>query len=114
MTTQTTAHDDKVVKRRIRLAGKPSDEQARRLEQELKQVDGVMSLSVEKERGRLELVYDVTGADLDDLLARSKDYGFQPRRSLPTNTRLGWYRFLDQNIRDNAGHKPHCCSEPPK
>lgn len=63
---------------------------------------------------QLQLEYDAGYLQLDRLLAVLSEFDIHPSASRWTQMRLGWYRYQDTNIRDNARNTDStCCSQSP-
>ncbi|WP_115720116.1 cation transporter [Gallaecimonas mangrovi] len=62
---------------------------------------------------RLTLAYDATAVNLDALESEIQNHGLEVKHKGMAGMRLGYYRFVDQNIRDNATHEPWCCHRLP-
>ncbi|MDX1803817.1 MAG: cation transporter [Alcanivorax sp.] len=63
--------------------------------------------------GQLVVHYDASQVDLDQVEALLKTHQLQLRQGWWPRLRNGWYRFVDQNVRDNARHEPWCCHKLP-
>ena len=57
--------------------------------------------------------YDTRELDAAAVLRLLSDLGVQPATGLWQRWRSAWLAVLDGNIRDNAAHRPSCCSKPP-
>ena len=74
---------------------------------------GVQSVSYNEKRKVIKVAYDGSRTDIDQLL-QIIDHCNVPRVSSWWQTRkLNQYRFVDQNVKDNAKHVHVCCSKPP-
>jgi len=74
---------------------------------------GVLAVKPEPDHATVRVRYDVRHlnfADIQDLLAQS---GAPALQGYCQRWRSGWFVNLDTNIRDNAAHRPVCCSKPP-
>lgn len=81
--------------------------------EEVDGLTGVDSTELNASTGRLDIAYDATHLDLEQVyeILRKHDSGLE--RGWWNRFKDKWYRFTDQNIRDNARHIPNCCSKPP-
>ena len=79
----------------------------------LKRQKGILGVTPERGRATVRVRYDVRHlnfADVQYLLAQA---GAPARQGYCERWRSGWFVNLDTNIRDNAAHRPVCCSRPP-
>lgn len=65
-------------------------------------------------KNKLKITYDVSKTSINLVITILKKNSIEIRTDLLTRFKIGWFKFLDQNIHDNANHKPHCCNKPPK
>ncbi len=80
----------------------------------LETLPGIISIRLDPDAQRLHLGYDASVTQIDAILAHCARLGIQPGNSRRTLWKLGWYRFVDRNLHDNAQHRPHCCNKAPK
>lgn len=59
------------------------------------------------------LRYDARELDAATVLGLLEESGLQPATGVWQRWRIAWLAMLDGNIRDNAAHRPACCSKPP-
>lgn len=97
-----------LVRRRLKLKGE-GDCQA--LVAVLAEELGVQEARCEGER--LWLAYDAVNFQLERLAELLIPWDLALADKGWAGLRLGYYRFLDQNIRDNATHEPWCCHRLP-
>jgi hypothetical protein len=86
---------------------------ARAITEEIALHSGVDTVELDSDSRRLDVTYDASQLqfpELTDILLR---HGVEPERGWWARFRASWYRFTDQNIRDNARHEPHCCNKAP-
>jgi hypothetical protein len=57
--------------------------------------------------------YDTRELDAVAVLHLLSDLGIRPATGLWQRWRSAWLAMLDGNIKDNAAHRPACCSKPP-
>ncbi len=74
---------------------------------------GVVWCRFDSARGQLSLCYDATLCYLEQIEATLAAQHASVRDSGWQRMRRRYYRFVDQNLRDNAAHQPHCCSRAP-
>jgi hypothetical protein len=74
---------------------------------------GLIRIETDPRKTRLWAVYDVRHTDYATVVQALEKAGFALDGGWWSRRRLAWYRFQDINIRDNASHRPACCSKPP-
>lgn len=62
---------------------------------------------------KLKIAYEASHHNIDEMIAIVEKYGASVKDSWWSRTKLGWQRQTDQNIKDNAKHKAHCCNKIP-
>jgi hypothetical protein len=70
---------------------------------------GVDAVSFEHEKKTLHIGYDATHCDLDGIENIVKLNGADISHDWWTYFKEGYYQFVDENIRQNAKHKPWSC-----
>ncbi|MED5524926.1 MAG: cation transporter [Pseudomonadota bacterium] len=98
-----------LVRRKLTVSGEQAA--ARDCAEALDALPGINSVTFSG--NRLTLSYDATVANLDALEQAINDFGLGVQRRGLAGIRFGYYRFVDQNIRDNATHEPWCCHRLP-
>lgn len=98
-----------LVHRKLTVSGEQAA--ARDCAEVLDAMPGINSVSLSG--NRLTLSYDATVANLDALESAIQNHGLAVKRRGLAGLRFGYYRFVDQNIRDNATHEPWCCHRLP-
>lgn len=76
--------------------------------------DSQKALNLRLSENTLIISYDVLSMSLEEILSFIEINGIEVKRSLWERLSIGWYKYVDQNIQDNANHKPHCCNKAPK
>ena len=74
---------------------------------------GIVGVTPDRGRATVHVRYDVRHlnfAEVQYLLAQA---GAPSLQGYCQRWRSGWFVNLDTNIRDNAAHRPVCCSKPP-
>jgi len=82
----------------------------------LKEIDqsfGVDNVSLANKDKNLTLAYDASHFDIEHLEIILPKYGFEVAHQWWNNLKESYYKFTDQNIKDNAEHQPSCCHKPP-
>ena len=80
---------------------------------EIDQAVGVDSVNIDIKDGLLHIAYDVTNINLDAIKLLLRKHGAAFSEGWWNHLKEGYYKFVDQNMRDNFKHKPACCSRPP-
>lgn len=78
--------------------------------EELMSIDGVWA---DARKQTVTIAYDASHHDIDEMIAIIEKHGARVRNNWWTQTRLGFQRQTDQNIKDNAHHEASCCSKMP-
>jgi hypothetical protein len=74
---------------------------------------GIDAVSFEDNTRTLHIGYDATHCELDGIEGIIKGHGADISKDWWTNLKEGYYQFVDQNVRDNAKHKPWSCHTRP-
>jgi hypothetical protein len=61
----------------------------------------------------LNIAYEASLHNIDELLVIVEKHGASIKDSWWSQTKLGWQRQTDENIKNNAKHEPHCCNKAP-
>ena len=85
----------------------------REVEEELNALAGMDAVDIDADRGSIRLTYDATGVSLDAVEALLARHQLRLHHSRWTRFKYGYYRFIEQNVRDNAKHVHTCCHKPP-
>ncbi|MDI3326190.1 hypothetical protein QKW35_17555 [Pontibacterium granulatum] len=104
------SHKDCVVTRKfkvLRITGSLEDTTA-------KLIDSQRALNLRLSENTLIISYNVSTTSLEEILSLIEKNGIELKANLCTKLLIGWYKYIDQNIHDNANHKPHCCNKAPK
>ncbi len=80
---------------------------------EIDQLYGIDKVLFETVSEELELAYDASRLDIDAIERILKDNRVEVSHDWWTRFKEGYYRFVDQNVKDNANSQPHCCSKIP-
>ena len=75
---------------------------------------GIDAVSFEQAKQTLHIGYDATHCELDGIENIIKINGADISHDWWTNLKEGYYQFVDENIRDNAKHKPWSCHASPQ
>ncbi|MBC8259976.1 MAG: cation transporter [SAR324 cluster bacterium] len=80
---------------------------------EIAQLHGIVSTSIVDEIMLLKVSYDGSKLGMNDFEHILNTFNCQFATDWWSRCKLNWYRSIDNNIRDNAAHVPHCCNKPP-
>lgn len=100
------------VKRHLILQ-QPAETIASTIVEQIRLQPGVAAVMFDPESRRLDIEYDASQLQIGEVREIVRDQGGEFERGWWANLRAHWYRFTDQNIRDNARHEPHCCNKAP-
>ena len=73
-------------------------------------VDGVW---IDVDKSTLQVAYDASHLDIEALLGLVRQHGADVSQDWWNQFKLSWDRQIDQNIKNNAKHEPHCCNKMP-
>ena len=74
---------------------------------------GIDAVSFEDAKSTLHIGYDATHCNLDGIETIIRDNGADISDDFWTKMKEGYYQFVDENIRENAKHKPWSCHRVP-
>jgi len=94
-----------LVKRHLKLEALDAA-RAEAIAQEINRLVGVDKVALDKSSGRLDVAYDAAHLRIEQLEEIVRKYGSDLDHGWWTHFKEGWYRFTDQNVRDNAQHEP--------
>jgi len=80
---------------------------------EIDSVLGVDAVSFYQEKNTLHLAYDATHVNLDCIEVIIKKHVIKLHNNWWSRIKNGYYRFVDQNVKENAQHKPLSCHKAP-
>lgn len=101
-----------LVKRKVKLTGLANQELVA-LTTEIESLKGIDQIEFDVERGLMKASYDASITNIDIILETLKQHSIEPSKGWWNRYKLDWDRQIDQNVRENAKHEPHCCSKPP-
>ncbi len=70
---------------------------------------GVDAVTLDLPTGTLDVHYDASKRQLDDFIEIIKHEGSTLSATRWQRFKRGWYRYFDQNIKENAAEKPWSC-----
>lgn len=107
----TTTATDHWVTRRIRL--REWRPECAAITESLRQQQGVATVRADTSRARVTIGYDVLETGYVELEGLFADGGCPLASGWAARLRRALYRYLDENTRANARHRPApCCSDP--
>ncbi len=90
-----------------------TEENSDALVSEIDKVFGIDEVSYNIKNGEIHLAYDATHIDLDGIEEVIRKHGADLHDDWWTHTKESYYKFVDQNVKDNAKHKPWSCHQVP-
>ena len=98
--------------RHLRLEGL-TEENRHTITEEISQLIGVDAVSITDSENLLNIAYDASTRQLDEIEEIVRRNGCDISHDWWTHFKEGWYRFTDQNAKDNARHDPWSCHKNP-
>lgn len=80
---------------------------------EVDQLYGLDGMSFDEKSHVLNLAYDATRICLDGIEDVLKKHEVEVSHDWWTHFKEGYYKFVDENVKDNASHQPWSCHNPP-
>ena len=80
---------------------------------EIDQLVGIDEVALAEEGTLIHLAYDAATVSIDDIEAILTRHNVEVGHGWWNHFKEGHYRFVDQNVKDNAAHVPSCCSKMP-
>jgi len=80
---------------------------------EIDQIFGMDEVALADEGTLIHLAYDASVVSIDDIEEILGRHGVEVGHGWWNHLKEGGYRFVDQNVKDNAAHVPSCCSKMP-
>lgn len=80
---------------------------------EIDQIHGVDTVSYNEKKQMFNVAYDATLTNLEKIEQIITRYGGDIADGWWNHFKESYYKFVDQNIKDNAEHVPSCCHKPP-
>ena len=101
-----------LVTRHLKL--EPNDEVAiRAAVADIDQLYGLYGVSFDEKKWRLDLAYDASRVCLDCVEDILMKHAVEISHDWWTRFKEEHYRFVDQNVKDNANHEPWSCHQSP-
>ncbi len=101
-----------LVTRNLRLSN-VNDENRDVLMEEIDQLFGIDEASFNVEEKAIYLAYDASNINLDGIEEVIKKHGADIHDDWWTHTKEDYYKFVDQNVKDNSEHTPWSCHKTP-
>ncbi len=89
---------------------------AKNCESMMEEIDtlfGIDEALYSKEEASVYLAYDATHIDLNGIEDVIRKHGADIHDDWWTHTKESYYKFVDQNVKDNASHQPWSCHKQP-
>lgn len=80
---------------------------------EIDKLYGIDEVSYEESTNFIHLAYDASRLCIESLEAIIINHNIKISDDLWTRFKEGYYRFVDQNIKDNHAHEPWSCHKKP-
>lgn len=84
-------------------------EKAEAIGQAIDQITGVDMVSLNDDRSILNVAYDAGKVNIEDIEAVVRDHGADIAQGWWTRFKESWYRFSDNNVRENKERTPWSC-----
>lgn len=81
---------------------------------EINQLYGIEGASFDEKSHVLNLAYDASRLCLDGIENILKKYDVEISHDWWTHLKEGYYKFVDENVKENAGHEPWSCHDKPR
>jgi|TARA_R110000751_G_scaffold58538_10_gene123446 hypothetical protein len=101
-----------LVVRNLRLT-KVTEENIDGLIAAIDQMFGLDEVSFNRKEQSIHLAYDATNLDLDGIENVIRNHGADIHNDWWTRTKDSYYKFCDQNVKDNFTHEPWSCHKSP-
>jgi len=76
---------------------------------EIDQMFGLDEVSFNRKEESIHLAYDAVSLDLDGIEEVIRKHGVDIHDDWWTHTKESYYKFCDQNVKDNFDHEPWSC-----
>lgn len=80
---------------------------------EIDQLYGLDGVSFDEKSQVINLAYDASRVGIQGVEEIFEKHGVGISHDWWTNLKEGYYRFVDDNVKDNVKHKPWSCHKPP-
>ena len=89
---------------------------AENAEQIRSEIDAMISIDgvwIDLDKSTIKIAYDASQHNIDEMLEIIQKYGAGVNPDWWNQWKLSWDRYIDENIKNNATSRPHCCNKPP-
>ena len=104
--------ENNLVVRNLRLS-KVTDENINALIAEIDHMFGLDEVSFNRKDRTIHLAYDAANLNLDGIENVIRKHGVDIHNDWWTHTKEGYYKYCDQNVKDNFDHEPWSCHKTP-
>lgn len=80
---------------------------------EIENIYGLDAISFDEKSNVLNLAYDASRVCLDGIESLLKLHDVEVSHDWWTHFKEGYYKFVDQNVKDNVNHEPLSCHKRP-
>jgi hypothetical protein len=101
-----------LVVRNLRLTG-VDNQNLETLQTDIVKLFGIDDVTYNEKSEVIYLTYDVSHINLENIEEVIRKHGADTHNDWWTYIKVNYYQFVDQNIKDNAKHQPHCCHKVP-
>lgn len=101
-----------LIKHKLKLTGL-TDDNAKLICDEINQIIGVDSVSIDRDKHTIKLAYDASIHDIDEMRSIIQKHKADLSPDFWNQLKLNWDRGTDNNIKENAAHEPFCCNKIP-
>ncbi|WP_299975578.1 cation transporter [uncultured Pseudoteredinibacter sp.] len=105
-------NENSLMVRNLKLEGDVRDNQQMIVE-EIEQLLGVDAVAIDASENLLKVAYDATKRQLDEIEEIVRKYECDIADDWWTHIKEGYYKFVDQNVKDNANHEAWSCHKRP-
>lgn len=91
-------------------------ESVKEVRKAIKEIDllvGLDSVAYDSEHNLLSVAYDASKVDLNVIEEKLRKFGVEINSGWWTHLKEEYYKFIDQNIKDNSEHTPWSCHRSP-
>ncbi|TPH12073.1 cation transporter [Litorilituus lipolyticus] len=92
---------------------KVTEENSDALVEEIEHLFGIDEVSYNIKEGEIHLAYDAVNLDLEGIEQVIRKHNADIHDDWWTHTKESYYKFVDQNVKDNDAHKPWSCHKTP-
>ena len=104
--------ESNLVVRNLRLS-KVKDENIEALIKEIDKMFGLDEVSFNRKEESIHLAYDAVNLNLAGIEEVIRKHGADIHDDWWTRTKEGYYKFVEQNVKDNSDHTPWSCHKTP-